>query len=60
MNHPGAFVWSILFVIYILFRYLWLVLIQGRGEEPERLIIKDKPILYTLTAWLIFIILALY
>ncbi|MCX6740781.1 MAG: UbiA prenyltransferase family protein, partial [Candidatus Parcubacteria bacterium] len=53
MMHPGAFVWSILFVIYILFRYLWLVLGQGKGEEPERLIIQDKPIFYALIGWLI-------
>ncbi len=60
MTHPGAFVWSILFVVYILFRYLWLVLGQGKGEEPERLIIQDKPILYALIGWLIFVILTLY
>lgn len=60
MIHPGAFVWSILFVVYILFRYLWLVLGQGKGEEPERLIIQDKPILYALIGWLIFVILTLY
>jgi len=60
MMHPGAFVWSILFVVYILFRYLWLVLGQGKGEEPERLIIQDKPILYALIGWLIFVILTLY
>ena len=60
MTHPGAFVWSILFVVYILFRYLWLVLGQGKGEEPERLIIQDKPIPYALIGWLIFVILTLY
>lgn len=60
MTHPGPFVWSILFVVYVLFRYLWLVLGQGRGEEPERLIIQDKPILYALIAWLTFVIITLY
>lgn len=60
MTHPGAFVWSILFVVYILFRYLWLILGQGKGEEPERLIIQDKPIFYALIGWLIFVILTLY
>ena len=60
MTHGSLFIWSILFVVYVLFRYLWLIFVKGQGEEPEKLIIQDKPIFYTLILWMIFIVLALY
>jgi 4-hydroxybenzoate polyprenyltransferase len=60
MTHPGTFIWSILFVIYILFRYLWLILANNQGEEPEKLILKDRPIFFGLILWAAFVILSLY
>lgn len=60
MIRGGFFVWSIFFVVYAMLRYLWLVLKQGVGEEPEKLIIKDKPIVFSILGWGIFIILVLY
>jgi 4-hydroxybenzoate polyprenyltransferase len=60
MTHGGLFIWSIFFVIYAMFRYLWLVLIKNIGEEPEKIIITDKPILFSIFGWAIFVILVLY
>lgn len=60
MKHSGLFVWSIFFVIYAMFRYLYLVFVKGKGGEPEKLLLKDKPILFSIFAWAIFVIILLY
>ena len=60
MTRGGLFVWSILFVIYAMFRYLWIVFIKRKGEEPEKLLLKDRPIFFSILAWGIFVILILY
>lgn len=41
------------FVIYGVFRYLYLVYKMGEGGEPENLILKDKPFLLNLILWLV-------
>lgn len=41
----GIFILSIFPVIYIALRYLYLVFVQNQGEEPEKLIFKDREIL---------------
>ena len=41
------------FVIYGVFRYLYLVYKMGEGGEPENLILRDKPFLLNLILWLI-------
>jgi len=60
MIRGGFFVWSIFFVVYAMLRYLWLVLKQGVGEEPEKILVKDKPIVFSILGWGIFITLVLY
>ncbi|MBN1867669.1 decaprenyl-phosphate phosphoribosyltransferase [Candidatus Sumerlaeota bacterium] len=44
------------FVIYGIFRYLYLVYQKSEGGEPERLILKDKPLLLTVVAWLVIVV----
>lgn len=44
------------FVIYGVFRYLYLVYKRGEGGEPETLVLKDKPFLVNVMAWLITMI----
>lgn len=41
----GLFIMTILPVVYISFRYLYLAFVKNEGEEPEKLIFKDKEIL---------------
>ena len=45
------------FVIYGIARYLQLVYRRSEGGEPERLVLKDKPLLINTIIWLILIVL---
>jgi len=42
---------TIPFVVYGLFRYLYLVHRRDLGEEPERVLLTDRPILLTVALW---------
>lgn len=44
---------TIPFVVYGLFRYLYLVQIRGGGETPEEILITDKPLMVNIGLWLI-------
>ncbi len=39
--------WTIPLVIYGIFRYLYLIHIEDKGDSPERILFEDKPILIT-------------
>lgn len=51
---------TIPFVIYGLFRYLYLIHREDQGGSPTRVLINDKPILLTVMLWLITASLILY
>ncbi len=42
---------TIPFVIYALFRYLYLVYQRGEGGTPEELLLKDRPLLIAILSW---------
>ena len=42
---------TIPFVVYGMLRYLYLVRIEGKGERPEIIIVKDIPILLCVGMW---------
>jgi 4-hydroxybenzoate polyprenyltransferase len=42
---------TIPFVIYALFRYMYLVYQRGEGGTPEELLIHDRPLLVAITSW---------
>jgi len=44
---------TIPFVVYGLFRYLYLVHIKGSGESPEEILITDKPLIVNIGLWLV-------
>ncbi len=48
------------FVIYGIFRYLFLVKVEGRGESPEKLVISDPIFLINLLLWIAAIIIIIY
>ena len=48
------------FVLYGIFRYLYLVHQKDEGGSPEALIIKDKPLLADLFLWIVTAMLILY
>lgn len=44
---------TIPFVVYGIFRYLYLVHVKGAGGTPEQLVFKDRPLLYSIIIWVI-------
>jgi 4-hydroxybenzoate polyprenyltransferase len=50
-NH--AMMLTIPFVLYGLFRYLYLVHIRKLGGSPEELLLSDRPLTVTLVAWIL-------
>lgn len=48
------------FVLYGIFRYLWLVLKRDEGEAPEVLLLKDRPLLITVLLWLVTVVTILW
>jgi hypothetical protein len=51
---------TIPFVVYGIFRYLYLIHKKEQGGSPTRLLITDKPILLTVALWIMTSILILY
>jgi 4-hydroxybenzoate polyprenyltransferase len=51
---------TIPFVLYGLFRYMYLVHIKGEGGTPEDLLFKDKPLLLDIVMWGLTVVLVLY
>jgi 4-hydroxybenzoate polyprenyltransferase len=56
----GRMVLTIPFVVYGVFRYLYLVYHAGRGGAPAELLIKDLPLLVNVALWGLAILLILY
>jgi len=53
-------VWTAPFVLYGIFRYLYLVHLKGKGGSPEEIIIQDKPMLLNIVLWIGAVIFVLY
>ncbi len=51
---------SIPFVLYGVFRYLYLVQIKNEGGAPEELLLTDRPLQLTIVLWSIAILLVFY
>ncbi|MGB8953038.1 MAG: decaprenyl-phosphate phosphoribosyltransferase [Candidatus Aminicenantales bacterium] len=48
------------FVLYGIFRYLYLVHQKGKGGSPEELILTDRPLLIAIVLWILAVIVILY
>lgn len=48
------------FVVFGLFHYLYLVHRRGEGEDPARLLVSDTPLLVSVVAWSVAVLLLLY
>lgn len=57
-NH--AMMLTIPFVLYGIFRYLYLIHIKGAGGSLEEMLLKDKSLIITIALWVISVILILY
>ena len=53
-------VYSLVFVIYGIFRYLYLVHVKRLGEEPSEILLKDKPLLINIVLWILYVGILIY
>lgn len=51
---------TIPFVLYGIFRYLYLIHVQGEGGAPDELVLKDRPLMATFLLWGIAAVAFLY
>lgn len=51
--HTEKLMLTIPFVIYGIFRYLFLTHREGSGEEPEQVLVSDLPFMINLVSWII-------
>jgi 4-hydroxybenzoate polyprenyltransferase len=51
---------TISFVVYGIFRYLYLVHQEQQGGEPENIILADKPLLISILLWATMVVMILY
>ncbi|MFD3271640.1 decaprenyl-phosphate phosphoribosyltransferase [Paenibacillus dendritiformis] len=59
-NHTIYLMWTIPFVIYGIFRYLYLIHIEEKGEMPDKMLFEDKHILITVCLYAVSVISILY
>lgn len=57
-NH--AMMLTIPFVIYGLFRYMFLVQVRGMGGAPEDIVLRDRPLIASVTLWALAVAFVLY
>lgn len=52
--------WTLPLVIYGIFRYLYLIHVEGKGGSPDKLLFEDKPIFFTVVLYGVSVMLILY
>ena len=52
--------WTIPFVTYGVFRYLWLTRVGEQGEDPSQTIVTDKPLIVAIVLWGAVVAIVLY
>lgn len=60
LQSPKWMMLTIPIVIYGVARYLYVIYEKGEGESPERTLLKDKPLFYTVLIWGISIMFIIY
>ncbi len=58
-GHPQELMLSIPFVIYGMFRYLFIVAQKGEGGEPENTLLRDRPLQLAIVLFAVVVLLAL-
>lgn len=58
--HSQGLLYTVPFVAYGLFRYLWLVRVRDRGEDPSQVLVRDVPLLVNVALWAATVSLVLY
>ena len=58
LNHTMML--TIPFVLYGLFRYLYLIHVKGEGGAPEELLLRDRPLLIDVALWVLAVVIVMY
>jgi len=53
-------VYTIPFVVFGIFRYLYLLYVRQEGGAPSRILLKDKPLMLDIVLWILAVIWILY
>ncbi len=53
-------IWTVPFVLYGIFRYLYLVYIKEEGGDPAGILLRDKPLLVNILLWSVSCIIIVY
>lgn len=60
LKSPKWMMLTIPFVIYGVARYLFVIYEKQEGESPERVLLSDKPLLFTVVLWGLFVTAIIY
>lgn len=58
--HTTNLLWTIPFVTYGVFRYLWLTRVGDEGEDPSHALVADRPLLLAVLLWAATVVVVLY
>ena len=58
--HTESLVFTIPFVVYGIFRYLYLTRARSLGENPTEVLLRDRPLLVNVLLWLVAVVLIVY
>jgi len=60
LDSPKMLMLTIPIVVYGVFRYLYLIFEKSEGESPEKVLITDRPLFFSVLSWIILVIFILY
>lgn len=58
--HSEGLMFTIPFVAFGIFRYMWLVRFEDEGEDPSTVLVEDRPLLINVALWAAAVALVLY
>ena len=58
--HTSGLLWTVPFVTYGVFRYLWLTRVGDEGEDPSHALVADRPLLLAVVLWSLVVAIVLY
>jgi 4-hydroxybenzoate polyprenyltransferase len=58
--HTGNLIYTVPFVVFGLFRYMYLVVMKNEGGNPSEILISDAPLIVDIALWLVVAGLVLY
>ena len=56
----SGLIYSLPFVLYGIFRYLFIVYVKGKGGDPTKIVTEDVPLIIDVLLWIIFIMIFIY